>query len=107
MTNYARFEERSARLADDFGLAMARRYFGDMVDDLPRYVRGPRKGKLKGWIRWRKCAKGGWVRTGPYIEQASGYVTGPGMKKVWIEDKWADEEAAFQYSHFVWERNDG
>ena len=42
-TNYAYIEERSAWLSTEFG-EKARKF----IDDLPRYVRGKRKGQLKG-----------------------------------------------------------
>ena len=77
MSHLAEFSSNHAWLSGDFGESMARRYFGDeIVDSMPRYVRGKRKGKLKGQIGWRKVTRGGWVRTGPYCEDygASGYV---------------------------------
>ena len=62
MTNYADIQTREAWLSSDFGEQMARRYFGDeAVDSMPRYVRGKRKGLLKGQIQWRKVESGGWV----------------------------------------------
>ena len=62
MTNYADIQTREAWLSSDFGEQMARRFFGDeAVDSMPRYVRGKRKGLLKGQIQWRKVESGGWV----------------------------------------------
>ena len=59
---YAYIEERSAWLSSEFGEKMARHYFGDQaVDELPRYVRGKRKGQIKGQFNWMKVEKGGWV----------------------------------------------
>ena len=74
MTQYASIAERSAYLSSDFGEGFARRIFGDdVVDALPRYVRGERKGRLKGRIDWRKVEQGGWVR-GHGVENRVGKV---------------------------------
>jgi hypothetical protein len=60
---YAVIEERSAWLSTEFGETLARKYFGDkVVDDMPRYVRGKRKGQIKGKMTWLKVESGGWVR---------------------------------------------
>lgn len=62
MTNYAQIDSRSAYLSTDFGEEIARKWFGDeSVDSLPRYTRGPRKGKIKGAVTWSKVIRGGWV----------------------------------------------
>jgi len=77
MTHLAQFKEGHAYISGEFGESMARRYFGDeVVDSMPRYVRGKRKGQLKGQISWKKVVRGGWVRTGRYDENygPSGYV---------------------------------
>jgi hypothetical protein len=64
MTNYAKIESRTAYLSTDFGEEIARKWFGDeVVDSLPRFARGPRKGKIKGAVTWSKVVRGGWVRT--------------------------------------------
>lgn len=79
--NFAQTELKTAKLSQDFGESFARRIFGDeTVDSLPRFVRGPRKGKLKGFIGWKKCVKGGWFKTGPgyYQDTNSGYIMKPG-----------------------------
>jgi hypothetical protein len=80
-TNYAQFKESFAYLSDDFGKKLAMRKFDLTEEELERvvgrYVRGKRKGQLKGMIIWTKCIKGGWVRTGPYDHEqmrAQGYV---------------------------------
>lgn len=77
-TSYAVFKQNRAYLSSDFGENMARRYFGDeLIDSLPRYVRGKRKGLIKGSIWWKKVEKGGWVKTGRYNfedMEATGYV---------------------------------
>lgn len=97
MSHYAEFSENQAWLSGDFGESMARRYFGDeIVDSIPRYVRGKRKGKLKGQITWEKVTRGGWVRTGPYCEDggASGYVerrVGKIIEAVLSIPQWCDE----------------
>lgn len=95
MTNYARIENRSAYLSSEFGEDYARRLFGDeIIDALPRYVRGKRKGKIKGRVTWRKCVKGGWVKTGPYggYGDANGYVQGKGFIGATIEQlNWGEE----------------
>lgn len=65
MTNYAEFAFRDAPLSSDFGVEFARSYFpAELLDTLPRYVRGPKKGKLKGSVEWQRCTRGGWVRRG-------------------------------------------
>jgi len=78
MSIYAQTSENHAYLSTDFGEEMARRYFGDeIVDEMPRYVRGKRKGQLKGQICWTKVTRGGWVKTGAYDGEAGhgcGYV---------------------------------
>ena len=76
MGHKAKFEYRTAYLSGEFGESMARRYFGDeIVDSLPRYVRGKRKGLLKGQIKWSKVTNGGFVITGLNEgEGPSGYV---------------------------------
>jgi len=62
MTNYAEIATRSAWLWTDFGAEYAARIVpADMLDGLPRYVRGQKKGKIKDHkIIWRKVERGGW-----------------------------------------------
>ena len=78
MTVRADIDYRDGYMSSEFIEGMARRYFGDdVVDALPRYVRGKRKGRLKGFLTWEKVVKGGWVKTGAYDHdgmRASGYV---------------------------------
>jgi len=105
MANHAKFEARTAYLSDDFGESMARRYFGDeLVDSMPRYVRGKRKGLLKGQIAWRKVAKGGFVITalnegeGPsgYVERRVGKVIEARLQHcVWGEEP--DDVAVWEW----------
>ena len=65
MTQYAKFQSRSAWLGTEFGESYARRLFGDeVVDSLPRYVRGKSVGKFKADVSWLKCIEGGWIKTG-------------------------------------------
>lgn len=65
MATRARFTTRRAPLASDFGERQARRWFGDaVVDLLPRYVRGPKAGRPRGWLVWTRCERGGWVDEG-------------------------------------------
>lgn len=60
--SFAKTTIHDAWLSDEFGESYARKIFGsNIVDTLPRYVRGKRKGKLKGKIVWRKVEKGGWL----------------------------------------------
>ena len=77
MTHLAQRKTGHAYISGEFGESMARRYFGDeVVDAMPRYVRGKRKGQLKGQVSWTKVVRGGWVRTGAYDEAygPAGYV---------------------------------
>lgn len=90
MTHYAQIEAKNSRLCEDFGREFVYRRFPKEVADaifeaLPRYTRGPRKGKVKGYIVWNKVTKGGWVRTGPsYHGSPSGHVAYPGTQDVKI-----------------------
>lgn len=75
--NYAEYYSRGGWMSDEFIEKLARLYLGDeVVDSLPRYVRGKRKGQLKGRLEWSKVAKQGWCRTGSRSEDgyASGFV---------------------------------
>ena len=63
MVQYAKFETKFAYLSTDFGLEWTMKLFGaEVIADLPRYFRGPRAGKLKGVVEWRKVIVGGWTR---------------------------------------------
>jgi len=73
--NRAEYYWRQGWMSDDFIENLARRYLGDeVVDSLPCYVRGKRKGKLKGQLEWVKVAKQGWCRTGGRTDD--GYAAG-------------------------------
>jgi hypothetical protein len=77
MTNRAQIDYRTAYLSTDFGEEIARKWFGDeSVNSLPRYTRGPRKGKIKGAVSWSKVVRGGWVSAGRETADGnySGYV---------------------------------
>lgn len=77
MTQRAKFETKSAWLGTEFGEKYARKIFGDdIVDALPRNVRGKNKGKLKQTIVWLKVVEGGWISEGfdHAYEQAVGRV---------------------------------
>ena len=61
----ARFETKTTPIASEFGEELARKWFGDdVVDGLPRYVKGEKAGQIKGWLKWNKCVSGGWVYRG-------------------------------------------
>ena len=73
MTVRADIDYRDGYMSSEFIEGMARRYFGDdVVEALPRYVRGKRKGQLKGRLEWQKVSKGGWVSV--YGAAGNGYV---------------------------------
>ena len=114
---HAQFKSKQAYLSGQFGEDMARRYFGnDLVDAMPRYVRGKRKGLLKGQIVWRKVERGGFVITGlnegegpsGYVERRVGKVIEARLERCewgqepvevatweWPEDCWKDRNLAF------------
>ncbi len=77
MTTYAQIDTNSAFLFTEFGEKIARKWFGDaLVDTLPRFTKGARKGKLKGQVSWQKVVRGGWVRSyeGGYVENRVGRI---------------------------------
>ena len=56
-------EKNAAPLYSVFGLEYATRVFGqETIDSLSRYTKGDHAGKVRGWIRWRRCTSGGWLR---------------------------------------------
>ena len=97
--NRATIVDRFAYLSEDFGKELAMKKFNLTVEDLEqivgRYVKGKRKGLLRGKICWVKCIKGGWVKTGPYdheAQRANGYVESPGRCSNFnLYDAWTDE----------------
>lgn len=62
MTNYVDITTRSAWLWTEFGSSFAARIIpAEILDSLPRYVRGPKKGQIKDHkIAWKKVERGGW-----------------------------------------------
>lgn len=79
--NYAQIGFSSSFLSTDFGQALALKKTGLSFDELAKIVglfkRGPKKGKLKGFIHWHKVMKPGWVRMGAYDRdegRANGFV---------------------------------
>jgi len=63
MSTRAKFEWNSAPLKFEFGENFARRKFDDeLIDSLPKYVKGKNKGKIKARISWFKCVSGGHFR---------------------------------------------
>ena len=69
MSQYSQYDYRSAWLKHDFGFDLAVKWFGeDVVSKLPKYVKGQNKGKFKGKIFWIKCTRGGWTKTGSYLD---------------------------------------
>lgn len=83
--NRAKVEIRTAYLSTDFGFELAVKKtgltFAELAEKCGVYKRGTKKGKLKGFVRWLKVVKGGWVKTGAYdfdVMQAHGFVIKPG-----------------------------
>jgi hypothetical protein len=65
-TNYAKIETRVAYIADSkFAMSLCESYLGlnrEIVEGLVgRYLRGKRKGLLRGFIEYSFCTHGGWV----------------------------------------------
>ena len=81
VTRPAVVEVKSAGLDCEWGERVAREKFGDdAIDALPRFSRGPRKGKLKGKVGWLKVTGGGWYVRDP---KARGEVVVPGIA-AWV-----------------------
>lgn len=84
---YAEIRSHSAWLSQDFGRDYAMRIFDlteeELEEKVGRFVRGKRKGELKGKIIWQHATRGGWVKTGSYNQdqmRGSGYVVKPGKR---------------------------
>ncbi len=64
MTTAAVTQIKIAALSEDFGLDLFKRKAGliglELLAKLPVYVRGPKKGKPKGFIVWIKTIRGGY-----------------------------------------------
>ena len=106
MTLRADIDYRGGYMSSEFIEGMARRYFGDdVVDALPRYVRGKRKGQLKGYLQWQKVTKGGWVSV--YGAAGNGYVERRVGKVIRVElniPEWGAEPkpiAIWEWGHDV------
>ena len=55
-----------AALSGDWGYKVACEKFGtDLIDSFPRFSRGPRKSKLKGFLCCLKVETGGWCHNLP------------------------------------------
>lgn len=98
MTTYASIKTQGAYLNSDFGLKLALRKFNITEEDLEtlvgRYVKGKRKGQLRGKISWQKVKSGGWVSLGPRSDggYANGFVALPNRSFGYrIVDAWTDE----------------
>ena len=97
--NRATFQSKFAYLSGNFGKELAMKKLNCSEEELEKivgqYVKGKRKGLLKGKIVWRKCIKGGWVKTGPYdfdAERATGYVAVPNRcDEFAIVDSWTGD----------------
>lgn len=63
MPRYADLDTKYATLSEDFGLNWATKLFGvEAITSLPTYQRGPKAGKPKAYVIWRKAATAGWCR---------------------------------------------
>lgn len=97
--NRAVFQSKFAYLSEDFGKELAMKKLNCSEEELEkivgRYVKGKRKGLLKGKIIWRKCTRGGWVKACPYDHEtmrATGYVAVPGRcSNFAIVDSWTGQ----------------
>lgn len=87
MVQYAKYDDKFSALATDFGYEFACKVFGQTtVDQMPKFQRGPNKGKLKGFIGWRNCVVGGWSR-------AHGGVITPGKcVRAWLTEQYYGQE---------------
>lgn len=76
MTNYAEITTRSAWLWTDFGSSYASKIIPqNILDELPRYVRGAKKGQIKDHkLVWRKVECGGWDTDRGTVEKRVGKV---------------------------------
>ena len=70
---HAHISHKQAFLNSDFGLQLAMKKFekteAEIEEIVGRYVRGKRKGELRGILKWQKVERGGWIKTAPgYME---------------------------------------
>lgn len=97
--NRWQYQYSGAYLNTEFGLELACKKFGLTPDQLKEkvgvYVRGKRKGQLKGKLIWAKVTKGGWVKTGRYDFEtmtANGFIAKPGTCFAFqIVDSWTQD----------------
>lgn len=100
MTQYAQIETKSAPLSSDFARDFMTRRWGAeftaaVLERMPRYQRGPKKGTVKGRLFWTKCTRGGWQRTGPsYHGSPQGRVVTPGSGNLRIALGYDDTSGA-------------
>lgn len=72
-------ETRRAPLWEEFGIEYATRLFGaEMLDALPRFTRGPKKGQINAWLIWMRATTGGWCR------ECQSPVRPGGLVRAWI-----------------------
>tara|TARA_Y100001972_G_scaffold27386_1_gene33681 strand:- start:5056 stop:5376 length:321 start_codon:yes stop_codon:yes gene_type:complete len=76
MANHAEITTKEAWLFSDFGAEYAAKVFpAEMIEALPRYVRGDKAGKIKNHlIEWDKVERGGWITGGQGVETRVGKV---------------------------------
>lgn len=90
-TRYAPTLLRSARLSDEFGLALATRWFGEeAIASLPLLQAGPSKGKPKGILHWRTTTVAG------YHPNAGAAVGAGTMVRAWIAEGRGGEDDAMR-----------
>ncbi len=100
MTTYAEVYRKRAPLHTEVAREFVERRFGAdlaavVYETLPTFKRGPRKGLVKGYIHWRKVARGGWYRD-PY-HPASGSVLYPGTREVQLRVDRGEESLCIIY----------
>jgi hypothetical protein len=94
----------NAALSSDFGLSWATKLFGeDAIASLPAYLRGPNKGKPKGFVIWRKALNGGYCREvcGPLAagQMADAWIgLGPYSERGSVDGKWLGRTQALASS---------
>lgn len=75
--------DKYAAMEEDFAREFLARQWGPeltaaIYDHMPRYVRAPKKGQVKGWVRWLKVERGGWQ----WVSMGNGRVLRPGTRDV-------------------------
>jgi hypothetical protein len=83
MSRAAIFEVKNAFLSSDFGMEFALSHFSqEQIEQLPRYKKGPKAGKIRGQVSWVRVKEGGFVYSSPmfpliperYIENRPGKI---------------------------------